>query len=94
MDSLINIIHIIFVRCFKTVNYYLVNHQEVKNKLASDFQQCSPLWRWSWGFSPYSTGRVLRFANCAKLKIEVRDRTLARTGPHSDCIAENRRRPP
>ena len=28
-------------------------------------------------------GRVLRFAGFAKLKIEARDRTTARTGPHS-----------
>ncbi len=32
-------------------------------------------------FRPYSTGRILRFAYFAELKIEVRDRTLARTGP-------------
>ncbi len=40
-------------------------------------------WRWRYGFSHYTTGRVLKFAGYAKFKIEVRDRTLARTGPHS-----------
>ena len=44
------------------------------------------LWRWRYGFSHYTTGRVLKFANCAKFKIEVRDRPLARTGPHSRTI--------
>ncbi len=33
------------------------------------------------GVSPYLTGRLLRFAVLAKLKSEVRDRTMARTGP-------------
>ncbi|ALB29508.1 hypothetical protein JP39_09160 [Companilactobacillus heilongjiangensis] len=28
----------------------------------------------------------MKFANCAKFKIEVRDRTLARLGPHSGLI--------
>ena len=43
-------------------------------------------WRWRYGFSHYTTGRVLKFAGYAKFKIEVRDRTLARTGPHSGLI--------
>ena len=35
----------------------------------------------------YTTGRILRFAVFAKLKIEGRDRTLARAGPTADFIS-------
>ena len=34
-------------------------------------------------FRSYSTGRILKLANCARFKIEGRDRTLARAGPQS-----------
>lgn len=42
--------------------------------------------------SPCSTGRILRFAVCAKLKIESRDRTVARDGPTAGEISVNLRR--
>ncbi len=44
--------------------------------------------------SPYSTGRILRFAVHAKLKIESRDRILARDGPTAGEVSVNLRRHP
>jgi len=52
-----------------------------ENTLAGDFQRWSPQWRWRYGFSHYTTGRLLRRA--LRLKSEIRDRTMARIGPHS-----------
>jgi len=40
-------------------------------------------WRWRYGFSRYTTGRAWRLAGSARLQVEGRDRTVARTGPNS-----------
>ena len=69
---------------YKFVFKDLVKSNEADSKKESEgMRNIYQLWVWRYGFSHYTTGRVWRLAVFARLQTEVRDRTVARTGPHS-----------
>ena len=73
----------IFIRSFNDwfkIFIYLSNKRDISIRVRNLKPAVAAVLGW-WFSSLTAQGRLLRFANFAKLKSEARDRTLARTGP-------------
>ncbi len=59
---------------------YLSNKRNISSRVRNLKPAVAVVLGW-WFSGLTAQGRLLRFANCAKLQSEARDRALARTGP-------------